>query len=708
MYFYIKLPVMKILITLLLLFCTLIFQTAFAQATKPPIQWQRALGGTGDDNITHAYTGPDGSSILCGQVNSTNGDVTGNHGFYDGWVIKLDASGLIVWQKAYGGSLADGIFSIKQTGDGYIMAGYTTSNDGDASGNHGGADGWVIKTDNWGLIQWKKTIGGSKEDVFDVVETTSDGGYILAGRSYSNDGDLIQNYGLNDGWVVKLNSAGTIQWQQTYGGSKADQVMSIIEAGDHNFIFGGYSESSDGNLSLNYGKSDAWVGKVDATNGNLIWNYNYGGSGDDYLYSICKAIDGSSSIVGAGGTDSPNDYNVSGNHGKDDIWLITFDESNGIYTWSNCFGGSDYDATLSIKTTFDKGYILSGYSYSVDGNVSENVDPLNGQVWVVKLNNARTIDWEKTYGGPSSDAGLDAFEKSDGGYFVAAETWGNGGDVSGFHGFRDYWALKLSGCFVPPVSSATISTNVPACGAAVTLSVPGGPGYTYQWKRNGINVTNLFFNNYFATTAGTYTCTVSNGTCGSANSPNSIVSKKPVATISPSGIVNKCAANTVTFTANTGAGLTYQWYKGNVAIAGATANTYTTKKAGKYKVYVYDVNTTCGKFSTLTTVNNTCRESIVFANESDAEIVSGALLGQNFPNPFSSSSVIRYSLPQKFTNAYITITDIVGRTIKQFTLSSAASGSININAGTLAQGTYVYSLYIDGKFIDSKRMVITK
>lgn len=700
---------MKTLVTLLLiLFCTLIFETAFAQPTKPPIQWQKALGGTADDNITHAFTGPDGSSVLCGQLNSTNGDVTGNHGSYDGWVTKLDASGLLVWQKCYGGTLSDGIFSIKQTADGYIMAGYSTSNDGDVSGNHGGADGWVIKTDNWGLIQWKKTFGGTKEDVFDGVQTTTDGGYILVGRSYSSEGDLSQNYGFADGWIVKLNSAGTIQWQQTYGGSDYDYILDILETDNHDFVFGGLTKSSNGNLSLNYGNNDAWVGKVSGVNGTLLWNYNYGGSGEDYIWSLCKPSDGSNNIVGVGTTDSPNDYNVSGNHGNDDIWMITFDETNGIYTWGNCFGGSASDYAASVKPTFDRGYIICATTSSIDGNVSYNAYPTYGQVWVLKLNNARTIDWEQTYGGPASEGGIDAFEKSDGGYFVAGETSGNGGDVSGWHGDRDYWAVKLSGCFKPPVSSATITSDGPACGGNITLTVPGGPAYTYQWKRNGSNVTNLFFNNYFASTPGTYTCTVTNGTCGSTNSPNSIISKRPVATISPSGTVNKCAANTVTFTANAGAGLTYQWYRNNVAVEGAANISYTTKKAGKYKVYVYNATTACGKFSTVTAVNNTCRESIVSANESNLKILSPSLLEQNIPNPFSSSSAIRYSLPQKFTNAYITVTDIVGRTIKQFTLSFAASGSININAGTLVQGTYVYSLYVDGKFIDSKRMVITK
>ena len=244
------------------------------------------------------------------------------------------------------------------------------------------------------------------------------------------------------------------------------------------------------------------------------------------------------------------------------------------------------------------------------------------------------------------------------------------------------------------------------------MSMPGGLVYNYLWYKDFAEIPGATSRTFTATTPGTYTSVVVNSGCLlSTFSPNSIVSQTPVVTISPSGTVNKCAANTVTFTANTGTGLTYQWYKGNVAISGAVNSTYTTKKPGKYKVLVTNTVTQCSKNSPVTTVNNTCKESIASANaidENSLEILPAVLLEQNIPNPFNGSSTIRYRLPQKFTDARLTITDITGRVVKQFTLSSAGKGSLSINAATLAQGVYIYSLYVDGRFIDSKRMVVTK
>ncbi|MEP7319997.1 MAG: T9SS type A sorting domain-containing protein, partial [Panacibacter sp.] len=478
----------------------------------------------------------------------------------------------------------------------------------------------------------------------------------------------------------------------------------------------GESYSADGDFPGNYGNLDAWLAKINAANGNVIWSYNYGGSGEDNISSICKANDGSASIAGAGGTTSPNDYNVTGNHGYYDAWIISFDGTSGILTRADCFGGSDYDDASSIKTTFDKGYIIAGSTTSNNGDVSYNADTENGEVWIVKLNNARTIDWEKTYGGPKQDVGRKVFEKSNGGYFAAANVSANGGDVSGYHtgtfDYYDYWALSLSKGYYPPLSSATIKAETPACGGTTTLSMPGGAGYFYHWFKNNIEIPGAESRIYTATTPGTYTGdVVVVGSFYYTYSPNSIKSKKPVATILPSGTVNKCAANTVTFTANTGAGLTYQWYRNNVIIAGATANTYTTKKAGKYKVYVYNVNTTCGKFSSVTTVNNTCRESIASAettDESSLQLLSAALLQQNIPNPFNGSTAIQYSLPQKFTNAQIKVTDITGRVVKQFTLAHAGKGSVTLDAGMLAQSSYIYSLYVDNVLIKSKTMSVIK
>lgn len=130
------------IITITLTFTILLNATAQA----PDIEWQRALGGTDYDWASSIQQTSDGGYIVAGWSESTDGDVTGNHGYIDCWVVKLNSNGNIQWQKALGGTERDFAYSIQQTADGgYIVAGFTTSTDGDVTGNHGDYDAWVVK-----------------------------------------------------------------------------------------------------------------------------------------------------------------------------------------------------------------------------------------------------------------------------------------------------------------------------------------------------------------------------------------------------------------------------------------------------------------------------------------------------------------------------------------------------------------------------------
>ena len=136
-----------------------LFIFAFSNAQAPAIQWQKTLGGTGEDYAQSIQPTTDGGYIVAGWTNSNDGDVTGNHGIYDCWVVKLNPSGTIQWQKTLGGTSYDVAYSIQPTMDGgYIVAGYTASNDGDVTGNHGSYDYWVVKLNPSGTIQWKKPL----------------------------------------------------------------------------------------------------------------------------------------------------------------------------------------------------------------------------------------------------------------------------------------------------------------------------------------------------------------------------------------------------------------------------------------------------------------------------------------------------------------------------------------------------------------------
>ncbi len=177
-------------------FITAILATLILQAQTPVISWQKCFGGSKSEEAKSIQQTSDGGYIVAGYSASTNGAVTENHGDSDYWVVKLNSTGNISWQKSFGGSYHDEARSIQQTSDGgYIVAGYSESTDGDVTGNHGDSDYWVVKLNSTGNILWQKSLGGSDDDEANSIQQTSDGGYIVAGYSQSTDGDVTGHHG---------------------------------------------------------------------------------------------------------------------------------------------------------------------------------------------------------------------------------------------------------------------------------------------------------------------------------------------------------------------------------------------------------------------------------------------------------------------------------------------------------------------------------
>jgi len=182
----------------------------------------------------------------------------------DNWLFanKNEPLPKISFTTCLGGSDKDIAQSIRQTTDGgYIVAGYTYSNDGDVSGNHGGADYWIVKLNKAGNIQWQKCLGGSDDEYAQSIQQTSDGGYIVAGQTDS--GDVFGNLGFEDSWIVKLNNNGELQWQKYLGGSRDDSAESIQQTKDGGYIVAGQSNSNNGDVSGNHGEADVWIVKLD-------------------------------------------------------------------------------------------------------------------------------------------------------------------------------------------------------------------------------------------------------------------------------------------------------------------------------------------------------------------------------------------------------------------------------------------------------------
>jgi uncharacterized delta-60 repeat protein len=304
------------------------------------------------------------------------------------------------WAKTYGGPNWDEAYSIQQTTDGgYIVAGRTHSF------GAGYADIWVLKLDPNGDVQWQKTYGGPDWDTAYSIQQTSDGGYIVAGMTESFGA------GYADIWVLKLDSNGDVQWQKTYGGPGNDGAYSIRQTADGGYIVAGET------TSFGAGNFDMWVLKLDQ-NGNIQWQKTYGGPYGDRAYSIRQTADGG--------------YIVSGEYsfgaGYVDIWVLKLD-SNGNVQWQKTYGGPDWDTAYSIQQTSDGGYIVAGWTASFGAGVSD--------LWVLKLDPNGNIQWQKTYGGSANDRAESIQQTTDGGYIVAGWTYSFGA------GNFDMWVLKL-------------------------------------------------------------------------------------------------------------------------------------------------------------------------------------------------------------------------------------------------------------------------
>ena len=343
------------------------------------LQWQKTLGGTASDYAQSIQPTIDGGYIMAGYTFSTNGDIAGNHGGVDAWVVKLSSTGSIQWQKTFGGAAADYAFCIQPTVDGgYIMAGQTISTDGDVIGNHGGRDAWVVKLSSTGSLEWQKALGGIGSDYAFCIQPTIDGNYIVVGYTFSNDGDVTGNHGDRDAWAVKLNNSGTLQWQKTIGGTGSDYAFCIQSTSDGGYIMAGSTDSINGDVSGNYGSQDAWVVKLNSM-GNLQWQKALGGSAYDEAQSIQSTADGGYIIAGK---TLSIDGIFTENHGNYDAWVVKLN-STGSLQWQKALGGTGNDYANSIQQTSDLSYIMAGYTQSNNGNVNGNHGYTD--YWVVKL-----------------------------------------------------------------------------------------------------------------------------------------------------------------------------------------------------------------------------------------------------------------------------------------------------------------------------------
>ena len=318
---------------------------SFGQA--PDIEWQNTIGGNEFDACKGIVETPDGYFLGSLSYSGISGDKTDvSNGLSDYWILKLNKEGVIQWQNSYGGDGYDHLYTLGYCNDGGLILGGSSSStiSGDKTVSSLGQDYWLIKIDSIGNIQWQNSIGGSGSEQPYSVFQTSDGGFIIGGDSYSGiSGDKTQaSRGDNDYWVVKTDASGNIEWDKTFGGSSVDFLHGIAQAADGGYFLCGesYSVISGDKTENKMGLNDIWIIKLNAF-GVQEWQNTIGGNKDDYGASVVATVDNGCVIGGHSGSSMYGDK-TEANHGPVgtyDFWILKLDEFGNI-EWQNTIGGS--------------------------------------------------------------------------------------------------------------------------------------------------------------------------------------------------------------------------------------------------------------------------------------------------------------------------------------------------------------------------------
>lgn len=564
-------------------FCILIFLMfllmrgySHAQTPEPTILFQKTIGGSSNETLNSTYATSDGGYILGGQTSSSNGDVQGSRkGLSDGWVVKKNSSGAIEWQIDLAGSRDDVVSSVKETSDqGFIVLGYTSSSDGNFFGNHGGTDIFVAKLSKTGAVEWIKCFGGTLDEKSGEIVVSSEGGYLFTGSAKSFNGDLLSKFPVDsDAWVVKISNTGSIAWQQLINSIHTDFCKAAKQLPNKNYVV----ISNSGTFAGVNQREDIFV-SILLPNGNVAGQNSYGGSRQDLASSLETTPDGGFIILGKSNS---NNGVLTKNQGNFDVWILKM-SANGNMQWQKTFGGSDVDGGNGtdifggIKPTDDGGYVFTSSTNSKDGDI--RTTPWIGQsrVWVVKLNCKQDIQWQKILGGNSKDFGVFVNKNADESYSVTANANSNNGDVVGHKGGQDFWFITLSKDPKPKPNLAVSGPLVFCEGNSIKLNADIGSQYKYQWQKDGVDITGEINSRITISKSGDYKVLITPKDCPK---PQTDTSAKITVTPKPKlglPIDTTFCKNPMRLSANQINGATYFWSSGEntPTIAPTSVGTY--------------------------------------------------------------------------------------------------------------------------------------
>jgi gliding motility-associated-like protein len=560
------------------------------------IEFQVNLGGSRDESVTSIKETSDQGFIILGTTASTDGDFSTNHGGNDIFVIKISKIGSIQWNKCFGGTLDEKSGEVVASSEGgYLFTGNAKSFNGDLTGQSPiDADGWIVKITNTGTISWdvlpsgpftdickaakqlpnknyvvvgnvgnasgtnqredifttlinptgniigQRSMGGTRQDLASALEVTPDGGFVILGKTNSNNGTITKNQGDFDVWILKMNQNLNLEWQKTFGGSQVDggnetDVFGGIQATDDGgYVFTSSTNSKNGDIEL---PSTAWVGsqarvwvvKLNCKQ-EIQWQKVLGGNAGDFGVFV-KQIDDKGYFISA--NTNSNDGDVSGSKGSQDFWLINLSPDPKLKPNLAASGPLEICEGNMVKLNADIGPLYN-YQWFKDG--TKLPTEAFSRITITKSGDYKVIITPKDCPKPQADT-----------------------------------SAKV---IVNPKPKLGLPKDTTFCKSPMQLNANNISGAVYQWS-SGETLPSIS-----PTSSGTYKLNVKAGGCEVDSSVNVKVSSSPVITLSSK--IEACFDVNTPYILSVGADLSlnYRWLpNGETAhvIAVSNEGTYTVK-----------------------------------------------------------------------------------------------------------------------------------
>jgi gliding motility-associated-like protein len=479
----------------------LFFSKILICLAQPTVEWDKAYGGSNYESLDDAIKTEDDGFLLIGATKSPiSGEVTQGGKGVDFWVVRIDSLGKKLWDKRYSSGdndFTDICITGIQNTEGYLLVGEknTGFNQYTDTPTDGHKDIWIIQIRPTGEVIWEKSYGGEGEDqAFSIIKLL-DGDYIIGGNSDSKPDGVNKNstaYGSSDVWLIRIKPNGDVVWEKTYGGNGFDEYPFLTQTQDGNVVFGAASTSGEnGNKkSKTKGGKDFWVVKISPTNGDIIWEKDYGSNDREEVRNILELKDGSIVVCGNSESDAFGDKTTP-NYGQADYWILKLDK-NGNKLWDRSFGGSGYDRAINLDQNKTGYFLVCGQSNSNPSGNKQDSAKGGNDFWILYLKDNGDLVWEKNIGGFYNESAFKMVKFKDGSYLVCGLSNSNKSFDKSENNrdninkdsiatlTNDMWVVKITCLYDLDIGNDTLVCKLDP--VSLSAEIPNCRNCSYRWS----------------------------------------------------------------------------------------------------------------------------------------------------------------------------------------------------------------------------------